>query len=60
MKKNNKNIGTGPPSAYLMPASPGPTVGNTRLLVSEQSWFLLADLLGPTIDLSQPDSIFET
>ena len=53
-------MGVGPPSASLMPASPGPTVGNTHLLVSEQSWFLLADPLGPTIDLSLPDSIFET
>ena len=59
-KKENKNIGAGRPSAYLMPGSPGPTVGNTRLLVSQQSWFLESDLLGPTIDLSLPDSIYLT
>ena len=59
-KKENKNMDAGRPSAYLMPASPGLTVGNTRLLVSEQSWFLLSDLLCPTIDLSPTDSIFET
>ena len=60
MKKENNNIGAGRPSVSPMLASPGPTVGNTRLLVSEQSWFLLKDLLGLTIDLSLPDSISET
>ena len=59
-KRENKNMGAGRPSASPMPGSPGPTVGNTRLLVSEQSWFLLKDLLGLTIDLSLTDSIFET
>ena len=60
LKIHHKNIGAGPPSASPMLASPGPTVGNTRLLVSERSWFLLSDLLGPTIYLGLPDSIFET
>jgi len=50
----------GRPLASPMLASPGPTVGNTRLLVSEQSCFLLSDLLGLTIDLSLPYSISET